>query len=183
VLAGLQHADGEVGVRPHRRGDEYRVQLVIGQQVVEVGGEARAAVHGRQALAHLGAAVAAPGQLGAGERVSYGLQYELAADSVIATVPLGYADGVPRRYSSVGGQALIGGRRLPIAGRVTMDQLLVDCGPDAAVTVGDEVVLLGRQGDEVIDATDWAERLGTVPYEILCGISARVARRYVGAAG
>ena len=118
-------------------------------------------------------------RLGAGERVSYGLQYELSGDSVIATVPLGYADGVPRRYSSVGGQALIGGRRLPIAGRVTMDQLLVDCGPHASVAPGDEVVLLGRQGDQVIDATEWAERLGTVPYEILCGISARVARRYV----
>lgn len=119
-------------------------------------------------------------RLRAGERVSYGLQYELPTDSVIATVPLGYADGVPRRYSALGGQALIGGRRLPVAGRVTMDQLLVDCGPDSTVARGDEVVLLGRQGGEVIDATEWAERLGTVPYEILCAISARVARRYVG---
>lgn len=119
-------------------------------------------------------------RLSAGERVSYGLQYQLGSDSVIATVPLGYADGVPRRFSAVGGQALIGGRRLTIAGRVTMDQLLVDCGPDAPVAAGDEVVLLGRQGDERIDANEWAERLGTVPYEILCAISARVPRRYVG---
>lgn len=130
----------------------------------------------------LKAGVAFVRRLPAGERVSYGLQYELPTDSVIATVPLGYADGVPRRYSAVGGQALIGGRRLPIAGRVTMDQLLVDCGPDSTVTAGDEVVLLGRQGDQSIDATEWAERLGTVPYEILCGISARVARRYLGTA-
>lgn len=131
----------------------------------------------------LKAGVAFVRRLSAGERVSYGLQYELANDSVVATVPLGYADGVPRRYSSVGGQALIGGRRLPIAGRVTMDQLLVDCGPDAVVKPGDEVVLLGRQGDQAIDASEWAERLGTVPYEILCGISARVVRRYVRGAG
>lgn len=128
----------------------------------------------------LKAGVAFVRRLSAGERVSYGLQYELPTDSVIATVPLGYADGVPRRYSAVGGQALIGGRRLPIAGRVTMDQLLVDCGPDSTVAPGDEVVLLGCQGAESIDATEWADRLGTVPYEILCGISARVARRYLG---
>lgn len=119
-------------------------------------------------------------RLSAGDRISYGLQYALPTDSVIATVPLGYSDGVPRRFSAVGGQALIGGRRLPIAGRVTMDQLLVDCGPGSTVAAGDEVVLLGCQGDEQIDATEWADRLGTVPYEILCGISARVARRYVG---
>ncbi|MDP9402453.1 MAG: alanine racemase [Actinomycetota bacterium] len=119
-------------------------------------------------------------RLSAGERVSYGLQYQLDADSVVATVPLGYADGVPRRFSAMGGQALIGGRRLPIAGRVTMDQLLVDCGPDSGVAAGDEVVLLGRQGDERIDAAEWAERLGTVPYEILCAISTRVPRRYLG---
>ncbi|MEO7837310.1 MAG: alanine racemase [Acidimicrobiales bacterium] len=119
-------------------------------------------------------------RLSAGERVSYGLQYRLDSDSFIATVPLGYADGVPRRYSSVGGQALIGGGRLPIAGRVTMDQLLVDCGNDPTVAAGDEVVLLGRQGDASIDASEWAERLGTVPYEILCGFSARVVRRYLG---
>ncbi|HUR19022.1 MAG TPA: alanine racemase [Acidimicrobiales bacterium] len=119
-------------------------------------------------------------RLSAGERVSYGLQYGLPVDSVIATVPLGYSDGVPRRFSAMGGQVLIGGRRLPIAGRVTMDQLLVDCGPGSEVAPGDEVVLLGRQGDEQIDATEWADRLGTVPYEILCGVSARVARHYVG---
>ncbi|HVE45739.1 MAG TPA: alanine racemase [Acidimicrobiales bacterium] len=131
----------------------------------------------------LKAGVAYVRRLGAGERLSYGLRYALPTDSVIATVPLGYADGVPRRFSAVGGQALIGGRRLPIAGRVTMDQLLVDCGPDSTVAPGDEVVLLGRQGAECIDATEWAARLDTVPYEILCGISGRVARRYLGGAG
>ena len=144
-----------------------------------------AALAGRAALRpamSVRAAVSFVRRLDAGERVSYGLQYELAGDSVVATVPLGYADGVPRRYSAVGGQALIGGRRLPVAGRVTMDQLLVDCGPDSDVATGDEVVLIGSQGEERIDAAEWAERLGTVPYEIVCGISARVPRRYVGAA-
>ncbi|MEA3076733.1 MAG: alanine racemase [Actinomycetota bacterium] len=116
--------------------------------------------------------------LDAGERVSYGLRYALPARSVIATVPLGYADGVPRRLSGTGASVLIGGRHCPIAGTITMDQLMVDCGPDSPVAVGDEVVLLGRQGDAVITADDWAERTGTISYEILCGIGPRVPRVY-----
>jgi alanine racemase len=121
----------------------------------------------------------------AGEAVSYGLRRPLPVDSVVATVPLGYADGVPRRLSSVGGEVLVGGRRRPLAGTVTMDQLMIDCGPAGdpaadAVQPGDEVVLLGGQGDERVGADEWAERLDTISYEIVCGISARVPRRYVG---
>ena len=100
--------------------------------------------------------------------------------SVVATVPLGYADGVPRRLSSAGGEVLLGGRRRPLAGTVTMDQLMVDCGDDE-VAIGDEVVLLGVQDLDRISAEEWAERLGTIPYEITCGISPRVPRRHVGA--
>ena len=114
-----------------------------------------------------------------GERLSYGLRYRLGGESVIATVPLGYADGVPRRLSELGGQVLIGGRRLPIAGAVTMDQILVDCGQASTVRAGDEVVLLGRQGDEEISAWEWAERLGTIAYEVTCALSARLPRIYV----
>ncbi|HEX6311088.1 MAG TPA: alanine racemase [Acidimicrobiia bacterium] len=116
-------------------------------------------------------------ELDAGARVSYGLRYELAAPARVATVPVGYADGVPRNLGLRGGEVLIGGRRHPIAGTVTMDQLLVDAG-DAPVEVGDEVVLIGRQGDEQISAGDWAERLDTIAYEIVCGIGSRVPRRY-----
>jgi alanine racemase len=115
-------------------------------------------------------------ELDAGERVSYGLRYELPERSVIATVPLGYADGVPRRLGETGGEVLVGGHRRPIAGTVTMDQILVDCGPSAPVAVGDEVVLLGVQGDERITADDWARRLSTISYEIICGIGPRVPR-------
>ena len=96
---------------------------------------------------------------------------------MLATVPLGYADGVTRRLSAVGGEVLIGGRRCPIAGTVTMDQIIVDCGPDATVAPGDEVVLIGRQGDEEITADEWAARLDTISYEILCGIGPRVPTR------
>ncbi|HVM02908.1 MAG TPA: alanine racemase, partial [Acidimicrobiales bacterium] len=115
--------------------------------------------------------------LDAGERVSYGRRYAVPRPrSVVATVPLGYADGVTRRLGEVGAEVLVGGRRRPVAGTVTMDQLLVDCGPGAAVAAGDEVVLLGRQGDEEITAQEWADRLGTITYEVLCAIGPRVPR-------
>ncbi len=116
--------------------------------------------------------------LAAGERLSYGLRYQLAEPSVVATIPLGYADGVTRRLSSTGGQVLIRGRRRPIAGTVTMDQLLVDCGPGAEVVPGDVAVLLGRQGDEEITAWEWAQRVGTIAYEVVCGVTSRVPRVY-----
>ena len=123
--------------------------------------------------------------LPAGERLSYGLRYELDRESVIATVPVGYADGVPRRLSSVGGDVLVGGRRRRIAGRVTMDQVLVDCGPPPSVgadhevlRIGDPVVLLGAQGDAFVSAWEWAMCLDTIAYEVTCGISGRVPRRY-----
>ncbi|MCU1460744.1 MAG: alanine racemase [Acidimicrobiales bacterium] len=116
-------------------------------------------------------------RLAAGERLSYGLRYRLDRPATIATVPIGYADGVPRRLSAVGGEVLVGGRRRPIAGTVTMDQLMVDCGDDH-VGRGDEVVLIGRQGEETITAWEWAERLGTIAYEIVCGIGPRVPRTY-----
>jgi alanine racemase len=119
-------------------------------------------------------------ELGAGERLSYGLRYRLQQGSVIATVPLGYADGVPRSLSAAGGEVLVGGRRRPIGGTVTMDQILVDCGPGSAVLVGDEVVLLGRQGAESITAWEWALRTGTIAYEVVCGVSGRVPRTHVG---
>ncbi len=122
-------------------------------------------------------------RLAAGERLSYGLRYELDVPSTVVTVPVGYADGVPRRLGQVGGEVLIGGRRKPIAGAVTMDQLLVDLGsgPDAdEVEVGSEVVLLGRQDDDRISAQEWADKLETIPYEVCCGIGERVPRRYFG---
>jgi alanine racemase len=114
-------------------------------------------------------------RLDAGERISYGLRHRFTRAATVATVPIGYADGVPRRLSAVGGEVLIGGRRRPMAGTITMDQLMVDCGDDA-VAVGDEVVLFGRQGTERITAEEWGERLGTIGYEVVCG--PRVPRAY-----
>ncbi|MHB1777770.1 MAG: alanine racemase [Acidimicrobiales bacterium] len=114
--------------------------------------------------------------LDAGERPSYGRVRPLPERSVVATVPIGYADGLARRLQPAGGEVLIGGRRRPLAGTVTMDQIVVDCGPDDPVRPGDEVVLLGRQGDAEVTALEWAQRLGTITYEVLCGIGPRVPR-------
>lgn len=118
--------------------------------------------------------------LPAGERLSYGLRYQLQRESVVATVPLGYADGVSRALSAGGAEVLVGGSRRPVAGTVTMDQLLVDCGPGASVRQGDEVVLIGAQGAERVSAWEWARRTGTIAYEVVCGISARVPRVHLG---
>ena len=113
-----------------------------------------------------------------GARLSYGLRYETAGECRVATVPIGYADGVPRELAHHGGEAIVRGRRCPIAGTVTMDQLMLDVG-DLPVEVGDEVVLIGRQGDEEITAASWARAMGTIAYTIVCGIGPRVPRVYV----
>ena len=118
-------------------------------------------------------------RVAAGEGISYGHRTVLARDANIATLPLGYADGVPRRLASVGGEVLLGGRRRPLAGVVTMDQLMVDCGDDDVVP-GDEAVLIGVQGGERITADDWARALGTIAYEVVCALSPRLPRIYRG---
>jgi alanine racemase len=116
-------------------------------------------------------------RLPSGARLSYGLRYTMPNDGTVATVPVGYADGVPRALSATGGEVIVRGRRHPIAGTVTMDQLMVDVG-DTPVDVGDEVVLLGHDGDAEVTADEWADRLGTIGYEIVCSIGRRVPRVY-----
>jgi alanine racemase len=113
----------------------------------------------------------------AGEGISYGLRHRFDRDTTVATVPIGYADGVPRGLPQRGGQVLIGGRRRAMAGVVTMDQLMVDCGDDD-ISIGDEVVLIGEQESEHITADEWADRMDTIAYEIVCGIGPRVPRHY-----
>jgi len=117
-------------------------------------------------------------RLAAGEGVSYGLRHRLEREATVATLPLGYADGVPRRLWKSGGEVLIAGRRCPIAGVVTMDQMMVDCG-DLDVKIGDDVVLLGEQLGQTISANDIATKLDTIGYEIVCAISSRVPRVYL----
>jgi alanine racemase len=116
-------------------------------------------------------------RLPAGARPSYGRRRRLAEESTVATVPIGYADGVPRRLVDGAGTVLIRGRRHPFAGSVTMDQIVIDVGDDP-VELGDHVVLLGAQDGDEITADEWAERLGTISYEVVCGFGPRVPRRY-----
>jgi alanine racemase len=116
--------------------------------------------------------------LDAGERPSYGRRRPLERRSTVAVAPVGYADGVPRGLFDAGAEVLIGGVRRPLAGTVTMDQIVIDCGPvgEEPVAVGDEVVLIGRQGDDEVTADEWAGLLGTISYEVLCDIGPRVPR-------
>jgi len=118
-------------------------------------------------------------RIGAGEGVSYGQRFVASEPTIIATVPVGYADGLPRNLSERG-EVLIKGQSRPIAGNVTMDQFMVDCGNDAGVAAGYEVVILGRQGDKMITAGDIARNVGTIGYEIVCRIGPRLPRRYAG---
>jgi len=115
--------------------------------------------------------------LPAGARVSYGGTFTTRKPARVAVVPIGYADGYPWRAS---GKAFVlaGGRRRPVIGRVTMDMIVVDVTDAPAVEVGDEVVLLGAQGGESILLCELADWAGTIPYEILCGISKRMPRIY-----
>jgi alanine racemase len=175
----LVHAANSAGGLAHPRARYSLVRAGIATYGIAPGPGVRAHAAGLQSVLTLRARVSFVKRVAAGARISYGLRHQFERDATVATVPLGYADGVPRRLSSVGGEVLIGGRRRPITGVVTMDQLMVDCGDDA-VAVGDEVVLLGVQGDERVTADEWAERLGTIAYEITCGIGARVPRVHVG---
>lgn len=123
----------------------------------------------------------------AGHGVSYAHQYVTPRDTVLGVVPLGYADGVPRHASGtqdhVGGPLQVGGRRLGVAGRVCMDQVVVDLGPDATEVAGDRVVLFGNGADGGPTAQDWAQAAGTISYEIVTRLGARVPRTHVNAEG
>ncbi len=117
-------------------------------------------------------------RLPAGERVSYGHRYRLERDANVATVPVGYADGYPRAASSRA-DVLIQGTPCRVAGSVTMDQLIVDCG-DVDVVAGDDVVLVGHQGAGSVSAWDLAACADTIGYEVVTRIGERVPREYVG---
>ncbi|HLU13839.1 MAG TPA: alanine racemase C-terminal domain-containing protein, partial [Arenimonas sp.] len=102
-----------------------------------------------------------------------------AADTRVVTVPIGYGDGLPRALSAKG-EVLVRGRRLPIVGRICMDQFMVDIGPQGTAYNEDEVVLIGRQGGQAIRCEEVAAAAGTIAYEILVGLNGRIPREYVG---
>ena len=113
-------------------------------------------------------------------RPSYGRIRELAGSHTVATIPIGYADGVNRSLSK-SGSVLINAKRYRFAGQITMDMVIVDLGDDDA-QIDDEVVLIGAQGDDRITVEEWAEELGTISYEVVCHFGPRLPRRYVRSA-
>jgi alanine racemase len=114
-----------------------------------------------------------------GTSISYGRRFAPKAPTRIATVPMGYGDGYSRLLTGKA-EALIGGRRFPVVGTICMDQLMIDIGGVANIGVGDEVVFIGRRGEERITGWDVAAHTGTIPYETTCAITPRVARVYEG---
>lgn len=115
-------------------------------------------------------------QLPAGHGVSYGRTFRTLRPTRVATLSIGYADGYPRSLSGRDAQVLIGGRRRPVLGRVTMDQIMVDVTGMRDVSQGTVATVLGRDGSQAITANELARRAGTIPWEILTGIQQRVVR-------
>jgi alanine racemase len=115
-----------------------------------------------------------------GAGVSYGHRFVASRRSRVAAIPVGYADGYNRLLTNCG-EVLIRGRRAPVAGTVCMDWTLVDVTDLPDVQVGDQVTLLGRDGDAIITAEEWAGKVGSITYEVFCQISKRVPRAAVNA--
>lgn len=116
-------------------------------------------------------------ELPPGNAIGYGTTFHTTRPSRIATLPVGYADGY-RRGLSNWGEVLVRGKRAPVVGRVSMDLVTIDVTEIADAAIGDEVILLGRQGSDEIAAEELAAKLDTISYDVFCGISARVPRVY-----
>lgn len=127
----------------------------------------------------LQSAVAQLKQVPPGTGISYGHRFVAGRPTLVAAVPVGYADGYSRRLTNCG-EVLIRGRRAPVAGTVCMDWTLVDVTDVPGVGVGDPVILLGRDGGQQISGEEWADKIGTINYEVFCGISKRVPRVFRG---
>jgi alanine racemase len=134
------------------------------------------AEHGLRPALSLCSYVADVKRFSAGESVGYGRRWNAPVDTWVGVIPLGYGDGV-RRALTNNADVLVGGERRPLVGTVSMDNITIDLGPETGVALGDEAVLIGRQGEEAILAEEVASRLETINYEITCAISSRVPRR------
>ncbi len=110
-----------------------------------------------------------------GTSVSYGRRYRTERETIIATLPLGYGDGIPRLLSGKL-RVLINGEEYPVVGTICMDEVMVDLGPETTISVGDEVTVIGRSGGKRITAWDLAEQIGTIPYEITTLLADRLPR-------
>ncbi len=146
---------------------------IYGGDPMNVNGAAR----GLEPALDLSSYVAALKLARTGDSAGYGRRYVAERETWLATVPIGYADGI-RRALTNNCEVLIGARRYPLVGTVSMDNVTVDVGSAPAVELGDRALIIGEDGDERQTAEDLAHRIGTINYEILCGISGRVPRAY-----
>lgn len=173
VAPVLTHAANSAGLLAHPRSHREMVRAGIALYGVAPAPALAGRVQLEPAL-DLVSRVTAVRSVAAGESVSYGRSWYASEPVRVATVPIGYADGVRRHSGAAGVEILIRGRRRPILGTVTMDQLMAAVDPEVAV--GDEVVLIGAQGPEQVTVDEVAERLGTIPYEVLVGLGPRLPR-------
>lgn len=176
LLPRIRHAANSAGILAHPRShfDLVRGGIALyGQQpdpAMPWPDGLRPALRWETRIAHL--KVVPPGA-----SISYGCTYQAQGVERIGTLPLGYADGFSRLFSNRG-EVLVGGRRCPVVGRVCMDQAMIRVPADLQVGPGERVVLLGRDGEQEITAAELAGRMGTIHYEALCLIGARVPRIY-----
>jgi len=171
------HAANSAGLLAHPDARRDLVRAGIAVYGVAPSPEMEGVVELEPAL-ELASRVTAARTVAPGESVSYGRHWWAEEPTRVATVGIGYADGIRRDSGSAGVEVLVRGRRCPILGTVTMDHLMVALPPAITdeVAAGDEAVLIGRQGADEITAAEVAARLGTIPYEVLTSLSARVLR-------
>ncbi|HEY3364492.1 MAG TPA: alanine racemase [Symbiobacteriaceae bacterium] len=172
----VRHACNSAGIMLHPEGHYDLVRGGIAMYGLEPDPAVRWPVPLRPALTWR-TRVAMVKTVEAGTPISYGCTYRTTRPERVATLPIGYADGYFRLLSNKG-EVLIKGQRCPIAGRVCMDQFMVRLPDDLPVSVGDEAILIGRQGSEQITASDMARTIGTINYEVVCAIHKRVPRLY-----
>jgi alanine racemase len=133
--------------------------------------------HGLEPALELSTYVAAVKRAQPGDSVGYGRRFIADRETWIATLPIGYGDGVWRRYADRI-EVLVGGRRYPLVGAVSMDNITVDLGGEPSVGIGDVGTIIGSDGAQRQTAEQLAQRIGTINYEVVCGISKRVPRVY-----
>ena len=170
----LLHAANSAATLLHPRARYSMVRVGIALYGLSPSAEVDARDHDLRPVGSFRTSIGHVKPVAAGQPVSYGHRWRAPADGWIATLPVGYADGVPRLLTN-NAVVLHEGRRRPVVGTVTMDYILVWF-DDVAPAKGDEVVLIGRQGPEEVRVEDWAERAGTITYEIATSITARVPR-------
>ena len=177
IRARWRHAANSAGALAHPAAALDLVRPGIGIYGLSPGMDVDAADFGLRPALRLLTEVAFVKHVPEGTPISYGHRWVAPRDGWVATLPLGYADGVPRSLTNVA-EVLVGGRRRPVAGTVCMDLLMVWCDQDR-VGVGDEAVLIGEQGDDRVRMEEWAAIDGTITYEVAAQLTARVPRTYL----